>query len=632
MGELYQKRRIKEYSTMKKSAILAVILAATLSLSACGGSDTGSNAGNGDESAETNAVTMSQHGLSVIRESLPQGTISAGYKFTAAVKQDGTVVATGDNTYGQCDVSKWTDIIAVSAGDYNTVGLRSDGTIVVSGYMGKGAANVWDWSDIVAVAMGQHTVGLKSDGTVIAVGGDHIYTECDVEEFADIAAIAAATVMTVGLKSDGTVIAAGHHDYMFMLDTDWTNIVAVSAGIKDILGLKSDGTVVAWRDGSTYSDWTDIVAVAVGEDHAVGLRSDGTVVAVGENDYGQCDVQSWTDIKTTSTPVMISPINAAEAPANDEPIVTTTEAPTPGIEYYDPTPENFDYYYDAALKGVVVEKYTGSASAIRIPTELDGDPIVKISLNSKTITHAVLPDGITEIYDNLFQGCESIVEFVIPDGIATIGEGAFQSCYSLSNIIIPNSVTSIGNNAFGGCRSLTNITIPDSVEVIGAFAFSQSGLTEITLPDNGMLIYVGAFKNCRSLTRAILPDSIRFFYYDIGGWGAIKNEEENCMAVFENCFSLQEVTIPSTVTSIGRMAFGECNDLKNVTIPDSVTVINDFAFYHCSDLRSLTLPDGLEFNLSSRGNIFSGCTALTVTYKGQEYNYTNFDDLYKLFW
>lgn len=31
--------------------------------------------------------------------------------------------------------------------------------------------------------------------------------------------------------------------------------------------------------------------------HAVALKTDGTVVAVGSNDYGQCDVGGWTDIR-----------------------------------------------------------------------------------------------------------------------------------------------------------------------------------------------------------------------------------------------------------------------------------------------------------------------------------------------
>lgn len=52
---------------------------------------------------------------------------------TVGLKSDGTVVAVGRNEDDQCDVSDWSDIVAISAGDFNTVGLKSDGTVVAVG-------------------------------------------------------------------------------------------------------------------------------------------------------------------------------------------------------------------------------------------------------------------------------------------------------------------------------------------------------------------------------------------------------------------------------------------------------------------------------------------------------------------
>ena len=49
------------------------------------------------------------------------------------LKSDGTVVATGENSDGQCDVEEWEDIIAISASGNYTVGLKSDGTVVAAG-------------------------------------------------------------------------------------------------------------------------------------------------------------------------------------------------------------------------------------------------------------------------------------------------------------------------------------------------------------------------------------------------------------------------------------------------------------------------------------------------------------------
>ena len=49
---------------------------------------------------------------------------------------DPEVVTTGDNTYGQCNVSDWQDIIAITAADHQTLGLKSDGTVIAIGKIG----------------------------------------------------------------------------------------------------------------------------------------------------------------------------------------------------------------------------------------------------------------------------------------------------------------------------------------------------------------------------------------------------------------------------------------------------------------------------------------------------------------
>ena len=64
------------------------------------------------------------------------------------LKSDGTVVATGDNNYGKCDISDWHDIVAVAADRFRTVGLKSDGSVIVTGSNSRGQRDVSDWRDI----------------------------------------------------------------------------------------------------------------------------------------------------------------------------------------------------------------------------------------------------------------------------------------------------------------------------------------------------------------------------------------------------------------------------------------------------------------------------------------------------
>jgi alpha-tubulin suppressor-like RCC1 family protein len=225
--------------------------------------------------------------------------VDAGWAHTVGLRSDGTVVAVGDNSEGQCNVGGWTDVVWVDAGWAHTVGVKSDGTVVAVGYNSYGQCDVGGWTDIVQVDAGSgHTVGLKDDGTVVAVGQNDD-GQCDVLGWTNITQVAAGYLHTAGLKSDGTVAVVGDNTYGQCNVGGWMDIVQVDADGWSTVGLKDDGTVVAVglnaQGQCNVGGWTNIVQVAAGCYHTVGLKDDGTVVAVGSNYYGQCNV-SWTNI------------------------------------------------------------------------------------------------------------------------------------------------------------------------------------------------------------------------------------------------------------------------------------------------------------------------------------------------
>jgi len=224
--------------------------------------------------------------------------VAAGWGHTVGLKADGTVVAAGWNDYGQCNVGGWTHIIQVDASCFHTVGLKSDDTVVAVGRNNYGQCNVNSWTDIIQVSAdyGDHTVGLQSDGTVVAVGRND-YGQCNVNGWTGIIQVSAGGSHTVGLKSDGTVIAVGRNDHGQCNVSGWTDIIQIATGGVFTVGLKSDGTVVAvgWNDDGqcNVSGWTDIIQISAGGAHTVGLKSNGTLVAVGQNYHGQCNVGGW---------------------------------------------------------------------------------------------------------------------------------------------------------------------------------------------------------------------------------------------------------------------------------------------------------------------------------------------------
>ena len=127
--------------------------------------------------------------------------------------------------YSQCDsVGYWKDIIAVSAEYEHTVGLKAGGTVVAAGNNSFGQCDVGSWTGIVAVSAGEdHTVALRADGTVVAVGNNDC-GQCDVSGWTDIIAVSAGSYNTVGLKSDGTVVAAGSNENNRSNVTGWKDI------------------------------------------------------------------------------------------------------------------------------------------------------------------------------------------------------------------------------------------------------------------------------------------------------------------------------------------------------------------------------------------------------------------------
>ena len=238
--------------------------------------------------------------------------ISAGYGHTVALKSDATVVAWGDNTYGQRNVpSNLSGVKAIAAGSFFTLALKSDGTVVAWGHNSGGVIQSIPagLSGVVAIAAGIfHGVALKNDGTVVAWEHPIISNgQATVPVgLSGVTAVAASGYHTVALKSDGTVVTWGTYVlggvgvvYQPTVPDGLSGVVAVAAGPAHTVAVKSDGTVVSWGNVgasnsnlklSTPGGMSLVAAVAAGFYHTVGLKRYGTVVSWGYNSDGQTTV------------------------------------------------------------------------------------------------------------------------------------------------------------------------------------------------------------------------------------------------------------------------------------------------------------------------------------------------------
>ncbi len=110
-----------------------------------------------------------------------------------------------------------------------------------------------------------------------------------------------------------------------------------------------------------------------------------------------------------------------------------------------------------------------------------------------------IPGSVTKIAEGAFSGCSGLVDITIPEGVKTIGTSAFSNCDGIENLTIPGSVETIEDWAFCGCEELKQITLSEGVKHIGTEAFDSSSLWIVTLPKSLTSIGKGAFANCDCL-------------------------------------------------------------------------------------------------------------------------------------
>ncbi len=82
---------------------------------------------------------------------------------------------------------------------------------------------------------------------------------------------------------------------------------------------------------------------------------------------------------------------------------------------------------------------------------------------------------------------------------------------------------------------------------------------------------------------------------------------------FNSCSSLSSVTIPAGVRTIGMLAFSECTRLTSFTFPSGMTKIELGVLTNCTRLKTVTIPASV---VTIAESAFDGCSALTDVYYG----------------
>ena len=281
-------------------------------------------------------------------------------------------------------------------------------------------------------------------------------------------------------------------------------------------------------------------------------------------------------------------------------------------------PDWLQVYQTADEKGFelcVVDK-TKAQGKLIVPSFINGKAVVGIRANGfyecTGLTGLILPDTVEYIDVNAFLGCEELTRVRWSAGLRKINSGAFD-CTGLETLVLPEGVTFLGGNAFGHAK-LKSVSLPSTVAKMTA-TNEKSDANPFAFCENLEEIYVAegnkAYKsdgNCvmrredNTLVAGCKASKIPSYTEHIGRFA------------FQGA-ALESVALPEGVTSIEDYAFAHNDRLKEITLPQSLTSIGKAVFFWCAALGKIAIPDGVT---SVGDNAFSTCVSLKELALGAE--------------
>lgn len=232
--------------------------------------------------------------------------------------------------------------------------------------------------------------------------------------------------------------------------------------------------------------------------------------------------------------------------------------------------------------------------------------------------------GATKLCKRMFSNCDKLLgseagaPFRIPSGITEIEEDCFENCSSLLGVKFPSALTKIGVRAFKGCTSMQSAPL-DGTEIteLGNYSFQNAGITELVFPAGLTKIGNSAFAGCARLGKvdfskitkltsfgssAFLGSGVQYIDFGTG----VETIPESA---FSGCDKLQgtlkggspnpaDMLIigsenqGSGVKTIKTNAFANCVQLKLLQLNASVENVGSGAFVGCSGLKEIDIYNG----------------------------------------
>lgn len=263
--------------------------------------------------------------------------------------------------------------------------------------------------------------------------------------------------------------------------------------------------------------------------------------------------------------------------------------------------------------------YGCAASSITLPKNLRtlGEGAFT---DCRNISEIKLPDSLTEIPESAFRRCDGLTKVEFGNALVSVSDYAFYECTRIEKLELPPTLTNIGDQSFGELLSLKEITAEGS----STFTVNDGILTdkdkreiycavstisgELRIPDGTEVIRGGAFSAAAGIEHLFLPSSVTDircgafscqFTGELGYCSNLKSVDfaNGLETIGDSAFaytSIESLSLPTTLKTIGNSAFNGCYALNKVIIPDGVKSIGERAFFYCDKLKKVAVPKSVK--------------------------------------
>lgn len=297
--------------------------------------------------------------------------------------------------------------------------------------------------------------------------------------------------------------------------------------------------------------------------------------------------------------------------------------------------------YGKSFKRVAPNIYVPTPGLIYNPISTDKSSLVctgpgtAIGISPTDIVIAEMHEGklVLGVGNEAFSGCEHLSGVTIPDSAWFINDKAFYNCTILTTVNIPNSVTKLGESVFEKCTSLTSVDIPNSVTTIGAYLFRDcTSLTSIVIPDSVTSLGASMCTRLTNLKEVIIGRGVQQLTQQLYGCTGIVSltipylgrtaDETDSNYTLGYLFgstapNTNDTYVPTSLSNVVitggskvlNFAFWNCKSIQSITLPESITSMGSSLFYGCSKLQSITIkaktPPAIQSG--SLSDLPSGC-------------------------